>query len=382
MHPAVVLESTEFLSSNSYAKVARNHALFLERHGFRVVLRSRQHPKSCSVPREVAEHLKSLHERPSAGLKIRYNAPSALCSEPNGICMTPFETATLRNSWVEAARQLRLLCVHCDTSRQQFLAAGVWPEKVETVHHGYDPLIYRPDVRPLRRDTRYTFLYVGHFNARKCVKMLIRQFCSTFRSSQPVKLLLCVQAMNNRVRVPEEVERIKVDFPDHAEVELFTQPFDHGIPEDQMGALYRSADCLVYPSMGEGFGLPALEAKACGLEVITTRCSGMLDFLDDRSAHFIDVKEIREDGRCDSIDSEYRDLKFWIPDEESLSQQMLAVFEGARRTEIPSGWTWDLRLKQLPRRLELLMGDADECASLEMREAELVGPPSLLPTRR
>jgi glycosyltransferase involved in cell wall biosynthesis len=43
------------------------------------------------------------------------------------------------------------------------------------------------------------------------------------------------------------------------------------LPVEQLAALLGGADVVAYPSLGEGFGLPVLEAMACGAPVLTTR---------------------------------------------------------------------------------------------------------------
>jgi glycosyltransferase involved in cell wall biosynthesis len=52
----------------------------------------------------------------------------------------------------------------------------------------------------------------------------------------------------------------------------------HADTETEMAAFYNRCDVFVFPSLAEGFGLPALEAMACGCAVVTTDCGGVSAF--------------------------------------------------------------------------------------------------------
>jgi glycosyltransferase-like protein len=53
------------------------------------------------------------------------------------------------------------------------------------------------------------------------------------------------------------------------------------LPHAMMPALYRAADCLVFPSTKEGFGLVVLEAMASGVPVVTSRIAPFTEYLGD-----------------------------------------------------------------------------------------------------
>ncbi|HEX3067612.1 MAG TPA: glycosyltransferase family 1 protein [Thermoanaerobaculia bacterium] len=57
------------------------------------------------------------------------------------------------------------------------------------------------------------------------------------------------------------------------------------VSDDELAALYRSAIALVMPSREEGFGLPALEAMACGCAVITSHAEALVEITGDAALH-------------------------------------------------------------------------------------------------
>jgi len=53
------------------------------------------------------------------------------------------------------------------------------------------------------------------------------------------------------------------------------------VPDDAVPALLRQAAAVAYPSLDEGFGLPALEALACGAPLVTTKGTAMAEVTGD-----------------------------------------------------------------------------------------------------
>lgn len=113
-------------------------------------------------------------------------------------------------------------------------------------------------------------LYVGTLEPRKNLPLLIKAFAQ-WRTSQPaaaadVKLVLG----GGKGWLYEEIFRLVEELNLQA-VTLFPGY----IPEDELPLWYNSAECMVYPSVYEGFGLPPLEAMACGCPVITSNTSSL-----------------------------------------------------------------------------------------------------------
>lgn len=63
------------------------------------------------------------------------------------------------------------------------------------------------------------------------------------------------------------------------------------VPDEELARLYRGALCLCYPSLYEGFGIPVLEALACGTPVVTSEDTAMAD-LADGAAELVDPRDV------------------------------------------------------------------------------------------
>ena len=74
-------------------------------------------------------------------------------------------------------------------------------------------------------------------------------------------------------------------------VELKRVGSERFVSNEELAALYRGAIALVLPSLEEGFGLPALEAMACGTAVITSNSPALVEITSDAAIH-VDAKSV------------------------------------------------------------------------------------------
>jgi glycosyltransferase involved in cell wall biosynthesis len=73
--------------------------------------------------------------------------------------------------------------------------------------------------------------------------------------------------------------------------------FVGAVPEAKLPSLYRGAEALIFPSLYEGFGLPVLEAMACGTPVVTANATAMPEVAGD-AALLVDPNSVEQIARA------------------------------------------------------------------------------------
>jgi len=167
-----------------------------------------------------------------------------------------------------------LLAVSEHTKAEVIRLLEIPAERVHVVGEGVDCRRFRPVCRRLLREPYV--LYVGSEHPRKNLATLFAAFMRA-RAAVPDLKLVKVGASGG----PEAPFRAKTLEHARASGVLPHVLFAERVPHEELVAWYSGALCLVQPSRHEGFGLPPLEAMACGCPVIVSDAGGLPEVVGD-----------------------------------------------------------------------------------------------------
>ena len=139
----------------------------------------------------------------------------------------------------------------------------IYPEieasKIEVVYHGSSTKVN--DNKTVDLPNNY-ILYVGIRNNYKNFKFLVESITGLFAADETIYLICAGGGKFTK----SETEFInKHNLTDR----VIQKSFD----EEELGQFYKNAKCFVFPSAYEGFGIPVLEAMACGCPIVLTNAS-------------------------------------------------------------------------------------------------------------
>jgi glycosyltransferase involved in cell wall biosynthesis len=167
-----------------------------------------------------------------------------------------------------ATRRAHAVLTVSEHSRREIARwTGIGSDRIVVVGNGVAPA-FRPAGERWALDRPYV-LFVGNRRPHKNVPALLRAFAASGLAGHAA-LLLSGDADALTGRWVHEAGL------GNAEVR-----FAGAIPEDRLPDYYRGALALAIPSLTEGFGLPALEAMACGTPVLAADCGALPEVVGD-----------------------------------------------------------------------------------------------------
>eukprot|EP01033_Poteriospumella_lacustris_P010606 gene10605-7548_t len=221
-----------------------------------------------------------------------------------------FETDRLPNGWLPRLAYMDELWVPTEHMRRIFLQHRVPPEKLFVVAEAVDTDFFAPQpkravhyekhqLHALQRlpANVFVFLFVGKFEARKGIDLLLRAYLAEFaKPADEVLLVFLTGAYHSSTDFETQIDQLLRQrnvtrsplLPNHLVLS--------NVRSAALPALYSFADVVVIPSHGEGWGRPHMEAMACGTPVIATNWSGPAAFINATTGYLVDIEDALVDA--------------------------------------------------------------------------------------
>jgi glycosyltransferase involved in cell wall biosynthesis len=179
---------------------------------------------------------------------------------------------TMKRRYVDQADHV--ICVSHAAKNDLLRVYGDVQAPISVVHHGVDQR-FRPDVEKNSLLPERYLLFVGNRNQYKDANVLFRAFAGLRKEHSDLQLL-CVGGGSF---TSAERELIQV-----LGIEQVTRQLN--LPDREMVSAYAHAEIFVFPSQFEGFGLPALEAMACGVPTVLASATSLPEVGGDAAQYF------------------------------------------------------------------------------------------------
>lgn len=180
-------------------------------------------------------------------------------------------------AWHAIKRADKIIAVSEATKKDITECYGTLPEKIKVIHHGYDNGLFRPfqnqsdcdiieAVKNKYHITKPYVLYIGALQPRKNILGLVKAFELLNADTNTHQFVIA----GGKAWLYEELFEYIKKTPYRDKI-ILTGRFE----TEELPALLWGSELLVLASFYEGFGLPVIEAMACGVPVITSRVSSL-----------------------------------------------------------------------------------------------------------
>lgn len=153
--------------------------------------------------------------------------------------------------------------------------------KVDVVYNGVDKAFFTSESEPLHGLPNNYLLFVGSMNPRKNLERVVKSYVTVKEQTDVPHKLVIIGPENKNIFKSVNIE---------SQDDIITPGF---VTEGELKYAYENADVFVFPSLYEGFGLPPLEALACGTPVVASETTSLGEILQEGSIQ-VDPEDVQD----------------------------------------------------------------------------------------
>lgn len=282
---------------SGFEGLSRGLLLALDQMGVQIELRAAEdwNAERVGLPHDTVARLTRMVNN-----RVSPLAPHVIYQLPKGqpvhkdapvICYTLFETDRVPAPWVDSLNKMDRVIVFSEFNRKAWAETGIQEEKLRRLPPAVDSFIYTPDGPKYQIEGAkgFTFLLSGDFTERKNFEAVLEAYVKEFDEDEAVTLIVKGHyggfVKKHRRDCLEKLRSIAKAFAGKKSPRILF--WGDKISDQAMAALYRSVDCFVLASRGEGLGMQYLEAMASGIPVIACDWGAQTDFLNQKNSYLV-----------------------------------------------------------------------------------------------
>ncbi len=309
-----ILYISNYLEQSGYSEAARNYILALDSVGIDVVCRPLYLTGKTHEPNQ---KLKELQDKSLSGCThvIQHTLPNYMSFNGNlrNIGLYASETDSFRDSvWASRLNTMDEVWVINEQMKDAAIKSGV-KRKISVVPHTLQIEKFQREYKLLKGlqkykdEEKFIFYFIGEPTRRKNLAAILKAFHTEFDVSEPVELLIKTsgqfedaEKFCNDLKAGLKLNRTKDEI-------IVTEQ----LTDEEMMSLHAHCDCLVAPSYGEAWSIPAFEAMAHGRTPIVTGWGGPCDFLSNKEGWMVHYMLEPAFGMNDSFQDLYTGNELW-----------------------------------------------------------------------
>jgi glycosyltransferase involved in cell wall biosynthesis len=189
--------------------------------------------------------------------------------------------AILRKNLVRSGNDADIIVTVSDNGKKEIAEhLNISPDKIYVVYNAVDHTLFFPRKHEEAKKLLHVkynisgdyLLYLGTLEPRKNIISLIKAYRIFSNRNKDVKLVIAGQKGWKYDEIYNAVNELSL---------MDRVIFTGYLKDEDIPALYSAAEAFIFPSLYEGFGIPPLEAMACGIPVITSNTSSLPEVMGD-----------------------------------------------------------------------------------------------------
>jgi len=325
---AIPIEYICFTGQCGYGFAARNYILAMHKSNLfdiRIVSLDSKINKGITIQSyDLFRELENKPENKDA-IQIYHCIPDffrRVKAKERKIAVATFEANAVPPYWFDLLKSMNALIAPSAFCKNIFSCSN---KEISVIPHCLDFELYKGTNNRNKRNI-FRFLFCGAWKKRKNIESLIEAFREEFYSYDNVSLTIKSSSPTNiKDSIHPKILYIRTVYAD-----------------EYMPDFFANYDCMVNPSLGEGYGYAGLQALACNMSLVTTNYSGIKEYANSDNSILLEPEGMTH-NKCGCMDNyiQFKNCSWPFISIGQISKKMRLAFQNRKECEEKSSYIYE-----------------------------------------